>query len=366
MNPKIIAFHLPQFHRIPENDLWWGEGFTEWTNVKKARPLFRSHYQPRIPKDSRYYDLMNPEIQDWQAELAGQHGIYGFCYYHYWFNGKQLLQRPVEQLLERGKPDFPFCLAWANEPWTRAWDGGDKHILMPQTYGDTDEWRQHIRYLIKAFQDPRYIRVRGKPMLLIYRSSTIRVLRPMLETWQEELQQANLPGIHLVSMATAFDPDPRVHLFDAFADFEPMLTLRNLPSKVKNPERWYAKLARLGWALTGRAGKPPRTFDYVSIWRVIMDRRITANHYPGAFADWDNSPRRGLNSSLLLRNFDRKTFAAGINIQLRKARDAEAEFLFFNAWNEWAEGTYLEPDEQRGLFFLQTIKEALTNQGNAI
>ncbi len=364
-SPKIIAFHLPQFHRIPENDIWWGEGFTEWTNVKKARPLFRGHYQPRVPKDSRYYDLLDPATQDWQADLARQHGIYGFCYYHYWFNGRQLLHRPVEQLLERGKPDFPFCLAWANEPWTRAWDGGDRHVLMPQTYGGQEEWQQHISYLLKIFKDPRYIRVDDKPILLIYRSSAIRRMQDMLKTWNTELRKADIAGLHLVSMATAFPLDPRVNLFDAYADFEPMLTIRHhLSEGTKRKERWIHKLARAKWALSLRKEKTPKTMNYVSIWRAIMDRNLPVNHYPGAFADWDNSPRRGLSNSLVMRRFDKRTFAAGMSIQIHKAKEAEAEFLFFNAWNEWAEGTYLEPDEQRGLFFLQTIKAALASQGN--
>src|SRR5688572_19281779 len=191
-NPKILAFHLPQFHRIPENDQWWGEGFTEWTNVRKAKPLYRGHYQPRIPAAANYYDLLDPQTQDWQAQIARAHGIYGFCYYHYWFDGKRLLERPVEQLLARSAPDFPFCLAWANEPWTRAWDGGDRQVLMPQTYGGPEDWRRHIDCLLQAFRDPRYIRVYDKPMLLIYRTSSIRELQPMLNLWNDEVRRAGM------------------------------------------------------------------------------------------------------------------------------------------------------------------------------
>jgi lipopolysaccharide biosynthesis protein len=360
VNPKVIAFHLPQFHRIPENDLWWGEGFTEWTNVKKARPLYRGHYQPRVPAQGRYYDLLDPEIQNWQAELARNHGVYGFCYYHYWFNGKRLLERPVESLLERGKPEFPFCLAWANEPWTRAWDGGDREILMAQTYGGPPEWRRHIEYLLSAFKDPRYIRVHGKPMLLIYRSSSIHQLQPMLNVWNEEARKAGIPGIHLVGMATQFGTDSRMHLFDAFADFEPLLTIiRYLRRTTRRNERLLSKLTRLSWRLFGRAGRTPVSYDYSTVWRAIEKRDIFPHHYPGAFVDWDNSPRRGVYNSLVMRNFSKEAFALGIEAQIRKARRAEVDFLFINAWNEWAEGTYLEPDEARGLFFLEAIRKAL-------
>ena len=171
--PKILAFVLPQFHTIPENDEWWGEGFTEWTNVRKAQPLFPGHLQPRVPANGRYYNLLDPATMDWQAQLAKTHGLDGFCYYHYWFNGKRLLDKPLDLLLERGKPDFPFCLAWANEPWTRAWAGGDREVLMPQEYGGESDWRRHFDCLLRFFRDPRYIRVDGKPMLLLYRTNSI-------------------------------------------------------------------------------------------------------------------------------------------------------------------------------------------------
>jgi lipopolysaccharide biosynthesis protein len=359
-DPKIIAFHLPQFHRIPENDQWWGEGFTEWTNVRKAKPIYPGHYQPRVPADGRYYNLLDPEVQDWQANLARTYGLHGFCYYHYWFKGKQLLERPVEQLLERGQPDFPFCLAWANEPWTRAWDGGERHVLMPQSYGGPEDWRKHITHLMRIFRDPRYIRVHDKPMFLIYRTSTIRDLQAMLEVWRTELHQAGFKGIHLVSMAGGHEPEPRIHLFEAFADFEPMWTIfRKLPGNFRRRERWLTKVAKLRWTLFGRANRTQLSHDYKAIWTAIEQRILPPHHYPGAFVDWDNSPRRTADKALVMRNFDKAVFAKGIKAQVDKARRSSAEFLFINAWNEWAEGTYLEPDEARGLFFLEAIRDAL-------
>lgn len=358
--PKVLAFVLPQFHRIPENDAWWGEGFTEWTNVRKARPLFPGHLQPRIPAEGRYYDLLDPAVHDWQAGLARRHGVYGFCYYHYWFNGRQLLEKPVQLLLARGEPDVPFCLAWANEPWTRAWDGGDREILMPQSYGDESDWRRHFEYLLTAFRDRRYIRVDGKPMFLIYRSASIEALGSMLTLWRDLARSAGLPGLHVVGMLTAFPMDPRRELFDAFAEFEPVFTFTHRrPYWLRKREKWIRKYTRACWRLFGRAARPPNSYDYASLWRAIAKRELPPRTYAGAFVDWDNSPRRGLERSMIMRNFERRAFEEGFRAQLRKAQQANAQFLFVNAWNEWAEGAYMEPDEARGLFFLDTIRAAI-------
>ena len=248
-NPKVIAFLLPQFHRIPENDAWWGEGFTEWTNVKKALPKFPGHRQPRVPLGNRYYDLMLPATQAWQAELARTHGISGFCYYHYWFNGKQLLEKPLAAVVKSGTPDFPFCVAWANEPWTRAWDGGDKHILMPQSYGEKHDWEAHFRYLEPMFHDPRYILFNGCPVILIYRSASIEPCAEMLLLWRRLAVESGLPGLHVVSMLTIFGRDVRAELFDAYVEFEPMYTQAILSRHLKLYERVINGLSRLSWRL---------------------------------------------------------------------------------------------------------------------
>lgn len=360
LNPKILAFVLPQFHTIPENDEWWGKGFTEWTNVRKARALFPGHLQPRVPAEGRYYNLLDPATQDWQASLAREHGIYGFCYYHYWFAGKRLLEKPVELLLERGKPDFPFCLAWANEPWTRAWDGGDHEVLMPQEYADESDWERHFAYLLKAFRDPRYIRVDGRPMFLIYRSASIDCAEPMLRLWRRLAERAGLPGLHIVSMRTAFPPDTRSELFDAFAEFEPVYTFRQRkPFWLRKRERWMRKYRRLRLRLFGSVPGAPHSYHYSGIWSMIEKRELPERTYPGAFVDWDNTPRRGLERGTVMRKFNPHAFRRGIRTQLRKALDAGAQFVFINAWNEWAEGAYLEPDEARGTFFLDTVREAV-------
>lgn len=363
--PKILAFVLPQFHSIPENDEWWGDGFTEWTNVRKARPLFKGHMQPRVPANGRYYNMLDPATHDWQASLARDHGLHGFCYYHYWFAGKRLLEKPLELLLKRGKPDFPFCLAWANEPWTRAWDGGDREILMPQEYGGEADWDEHFACLLRFFLDPRYIRVDGKPMFLIYRSANIPGLELMVRRWRDLAERAGLPGLHIVSMLTAFPKDERSHVFDAFAEFEPGYTYsRRRSFWWRKKEKFYRTYRKWGLRLLGRAIGPVNSYDYPSIWSAMAKRTLDPGVYPGAFVDWDNTPRRGLERGLVMRNVSERVFASGFRSHLQKAAKAGASFMFIDAWNEWAEGTYLEPDEARGLFFLETIRDALSELGS--
>jgi Glycosyltransferase WbsX len=358
-SPKILAFVLPQFHRIPENDEWWGEGFTEWTNVRKAQARFPGHYQPRVPKEGRYYDLLDPGTQDWQAELARSHGLAGFCYYHYWFTGRQLLERPFNAILERRAPDFPFCLAWANDSWTRTWDGGDKDVLMPQDYGTRPDWEQHYRYLEKAFRDPRYIQVDGRPMLLIYRTADIVECSQMLDCWRNLAVRSGFAGLHIVTMLTYFGGDARQQLFDANAEFEPFYTLTQRAFHRKAYEKLVNEASQLCWKIFGRSPYAPRSLDYRMIWREIADRPIMPGHYPGCFVDWDNSPRKALETSLVMRHVGIPTFREGFSRLYEKATLAGSRFVFINAWNEWAEGTYLEPDEQRGTAFLDIIKSVV-------
>jgi hypothetical protein len=358
--PQLLAFVLPQFHQIPENDEWWGEGFTEWTNVRKARPGFPGHRQPRVPLGGRYYNLLDPKVQEWQAELARSHGIGGFCYYHYWFAGRQLLEKPVEGMLQRGTPSFPFCLAWANEPWTRTWDGGDSHILMPQTYGGKREWEAHFSYLERAFRDSRYIMVDGCPLILIYRSASIAACSEMLDCWRELALQRGFAGLHVVSILSGWERDARAELFDAYAEFEPYYTKANLPRYLRAYERAANNTSRFLWKHFGTAPYAPQSLDYGMVWRDIARRPVLANQYPGAFVDWDNSPRKRLETSLVMRNVSVKSFETGFKALYRKAVQADSKFIFINAWNEWAEGTYLEPDEERGTAYLEAISNAVS------
>src|SRR5271170_3953131 len=198
-SPRFIAFYLPQFYPTPYNDEWWGKGFTEWTAVARARPRFRGHYQPHLPADLGFYDLRLPEVREAQADLARQHGVYGFCYYHYWFNGRRLLERPLDAILELGKPDYPFCICWANENWTRTWDGLARNILIEQHYSEEDDFA-HIRHLIPILEDRRYIRIEGKPLVLLYRVEVLPDAQKTAERWRTETQKAGLGDIFLMNV----------------------------------------------------------------------------------------------------------------------------------------------------------------------
>ena len=223
---KFLAFYLPQFHFIPENDNWWGPGFTEWTNTRKGMPLFTGHHQPRVPANNNYYDLTDVNVMVEQARLARRHGIHGFCYYHYWFNGSRLLERPLEQMLETRAVDIPYCLSWANEPWTRAWDG-TRDILMPQEYGAEPDWKRHFECLVRFFRDPRYIKVRDASMMLIYRTSSIPDVDAMVKVWNELARQAGFSGLHIVETMNGFQKAPRIAMSRAVLEFEPMYSLRH-------------------------------------------------------------------------------------------------------------------------------------------
>jgi len=222
-NPRFIAFYLPQFYPTPYNDAWWGKGFTEWTNVVKARPRFRGHYQPHLPADLGFYDLRLPETRDAQAELAKQHGIYGFCYYHYWFSGKRILERPLDEVLASGKPDFPFCICWANETWKKTWVGRSTVTLLEQNFSFEDDLI-HIRHLIPMFEDRRYIRIEGKPLVLVYRVELLPEPRKTAEIWRNEAIKAGLGDLFLVNVQSTYlveGTNPDLVGFDAAMRFEP-------------------------------------------------------------------------------------------------------------------------------------------------
>ena len=265
---KIIAFHLPQFHCIPENDEWWGEGFTEWTNTKKATPLYKGHYQPREPYKDNYYNLLDKESIKWQTDTAKKHGIYGFCYYHYWFNGKLLLEKPVEILLNEKDIEFPFCLCWANEPWTRAWDGGEKEVIMPQSYGNEENWEKHINYLLQFFKDERYIKIDNKPVFVIYRSNNINRCDELISYWNEKCVENGFNGIYLIEEINTFQDKPILKLSQAVLEFEPMLTVNNKASLVTKLNRRIKRVLRDKVNI-----KTLDTYDYDKIWKRIIGRK---------------------------------------------------------------------------------------------
>lgn len=346
---KVLAFYLPQFHPIPENDAWWGEGFTEWTNVRPAQPLYAGHDQPRVPGELGYYNLEDASVRERQAELARSHGIYGFCYYYYWFGGKKLLQKPIEDVVRTGKPDFPFCVIWANETWSRRWDGRNEDILVQQTYSE-DDARDFARELIPLFQDPRYIRVDGRPMLLIYRPADIPDPVAYTRIWRDVWRDAGVGEVHLVCALTTAFPDPLRSGFDAAVEFPPHKSVFPYPKK-------------LDPAKTGLpAGFSGQSYDYRDfVANHLESREPSYSLYRTLMLRWDNTARLKAASRIWL-HCDPTVFTlwlARTVARAVKSHPVAERFVFINAWNEWAEGTYLEPDTSYGDQFLRATRGTL-------
>ncbi len=371
---RPIAIYLPQFHPVSENDEWWGKGFTEWTNVAKARPLFEGHYQPHLPADLGFYDLRLKEARAAQAEMAKAYGIYGFCYYHYWFNGRRILERPFQEVFESGQPDFPFMLCWANENWTRVWDGGDKHVLLEQNYSEEDD-RAHIQSLLPYFKDDRYIKVNGKPIFSIYRSKLFPNLKRTTNIWREEAGKQGME-LYLCCFATNHIEEGYLESvgLDAAVDFKPFgdsLThyrqLQQEAYKKGYMGRAKNKLAKAFYRLA-KPEKLETVEDY--LWNIIdyteyaafCAKEATASYkcYPGITPMWDNTARRKKNF-LALKNATPTAYRKWLSsiLQHFKGFGKDEDFLFINAWNEWAEGNHLEPCQKWGRQYLEATKEAL-------
>lgn len=346
MSKKIIAFYLPQYHRFPENDEWWGEGFTEWINTKKARPLFRNHYQPREPLNNNYYCLLDTKSQIWQAELAKKYGVYGFCYYHYWFNGKLLMERPLEQMLKHSEIDIPFCISWANESWTRAWDGGEKKYLIKQTYNGEHDWERHIQYLFQFFYDDRYIKVDGAPLLLLYSSSKIDRCEEMVKYWKTRCKEEGFSGLFVVETINALNKECVLDSSDAEAIFEPMYTIEKDLKKTDI----FSRIKRYSMSHYG-IGKIAK-YDVDEAYEKIATRTYKTNKivFAGTFPDWDNTARKGRRATIMEGSSPQKF---GRSLEKLSQRKDCGEYIFVNAWNEWAEGAYLEPDTKYKYEYLE-------------
>jgi lipopolysaccharide biosynthesis protein len=358
--PRVIAFYLPQFHPIPENDAWWGRGFTEWTNVTKARPLFRGHYQPHLPADLGFYDLRVAESREAQAELARRYGVTGFCYYHYWFSGKRLLNRPFDEVLISGKPDFPFCLCWANENWTRIWDGGNSEVLIEQVYSEEDDLA-HIRWLAAAFADRRYIKVDNKPLFIIYRAHKLPDIRKTTAIWREQCRRLGIGEVFLCRVDTGDDvlPPKEVGL-DAAVEFQPdwlslgaPLGSRRLRQSRWNDLHFFLRRKLLGDDITAH-----------SYCHLVgsMSRRIQPDYlrFPCVTPSWDNSPRRRGGATVFIESSPKlfHQWLVATLANLAKSTNTP-RILFVNAWNEWGEGNHLEPDQRYGKSYLEALREAL-------
>lgn len=361
INAKAIAFYLPQYHPILENDAWWGKGFTEWTNVTKAKPLFKGHYQPHLPADLGFYDLRLPEVRQAQADLARAYGIYGFCYYHYWFNGKRLLERPFNEVLASGKPDFPFCLCWANENWTRRWDGLDAEVLTEQIYSDEDDL-QHIRWLTQAFQDPRYIRVQGKPLFLVYRASQLPNPSKTAAIWRQEAHRLGIGDLFLCRVESFHTEhtDPALIGFDAAVEFQPDWTQLGVP--LQTGRKW--NLARK-LNLTEQAYAYNRIYDYTTLSKQMLAKSSPPYiRFPCVTPSWDNTARRKQGATIL-QNSSPEAYEHWLSSVLKRSllNQSQEPIIFINAWNEWAEGNHLEPCQQWGCSYLEATYRVLTNPG---
>ena len=351
--PLLIAFYLPQFHPVPENDVWWGHGFTEWTNVARARPQFRGHAQPSLPADLGFYDLRLAETRARQAALAQEHGVDGFCYWHYWFEGKRMLQQPLDAVIESGRPSLPFCLSWANESWTRSWLGSGE-VLLEQRYSAEDD-EAHAEWLAGVFRDARYVRVHDRPLFLIYRPTE----HPDITRFLSVLRAAAGDPAPLVLGMNGWSPqlDMTEFGFDGTLDFQPQFG--DLPG-----------VRHAGWSpmkvIRNTMARHPLTsvtlWDFTDAHRRMLARRLALGFrtVPTVMAGWDNTPRRGQRAIVLTRN-DPAYFGRALERELvTVGEDSGAlPLVFINAWNEWAEGNYLEPSLSRGHRPLEALRAAV-------
>jgi lipopolysaccharide biosynthesis protein len=360
---RSIAFYLPQYHPIPENDAWWGVGFTEWTKTVTPRPRFRGHYQPHIPADLGFYDLRLPESRAAQAGLAGQYRVDGFCYYHYWFNGKRLLERPFEEVLRLGEPDFPFMLCWANENWSRTWDGAEHEVLIAQRYSPEDD-RRHIQSLLPAFKDPRYITIEGRPVFLVYRASALPDPIATTGIWRTEVQRAGLPDPYLcrVEQHGADRGDPRLFGFDAGVEFMPDVT--HLGPRVQ-PSRPGRAVRRILRPRSGFRWNLVHEYDDI-VTLALAHPKTPYVRFRCVMPSWDNSARRE-QWAWIYRGSTPETYGEWLKETLDRFTlpSAEEDLVFTNAWNEWGEGNHLEPDLRWGRAYLEAHARAMAASSGA-
>ncbi len=380
---RLIAFYLPQFHPIPENDEWWGKGFTEWTNVTRAKPLFPGHYQPRLPADLGFYDLRIPEVRAAQAELARQAGVEGFCYWHYWFAGRRVLERPLAEVVSSGEPDYPFCLAWANDTWSGHWYGAGRRTLIEQTYPGKADHERHFHSLLEAFHDPRYIRVHNRPIFTIFRPKSLPNSEAFIELWQDLAARNGLDGIHFVA-----------HLFDDELDYQWRAAgyggaVMTNELKLVRRRLWHIakEKFRISKSEPHPAQKASRTLEAATgTGRLVLHRilqrllrwpggvhyyqdamlffksakALELGCYPSVVPGWDNTARAG-RKGIVLHGSTPELFAEHLHDILESVADRPAEdrIVFVKSWNEWAEGNYLEPDQKFGHAYLDVVRSAL-------
>lgn len=344
---RFIAFYLPQYYPIPENDTWWGKGFTEWTNVTKAKPLYKGHMQPFLPSDLGFYDLRVPEVRDAQATLASTYGIEGFCYWHYWFgNGRRILSEVLTEVIDSGKPDYPFCLAWANQSWTGRWHGNENDILMKQTYQGVNDYKAHFYDMLPAFRDYRYIRIKGRLLFIIYNPRDIPDPEVFMSCWRGLAAQERVDDFYFIALDNS--PSADRYGMDGISSHEP--TSHNLIVSSKRQ------------GLFSRLGKPklPMRVKYNDFVHVTHNTALKPNQFPVVLPNWDNTPRSGING-LVFEESSPEFYGRHLEkaMSLVADREEQERIVFIKSWNEWAEGNVLEPSQNFGIKYLETTRSVM-------
>lgn len=367
LRTKLLCIHLPQFHAIPENNAWWGEGFTEWTNVKRGKSWYPGHYQPRVPLNMEYYDLADGKFLEKQIQMARRAGIYGFCFYHYYFDGKTLLEAPIEYYRDKSSEQFPYCLIWANQSFARTWYGVDRdfELLLKQKYGREPEWKKHFEYLLPFFKDDRYIKIDDKPLYIIYLPQDIHVRKEMIRYWNELAIKSGFNGIYLIAMKTS--KEDVYDLYDAYMYFEPA-------NEIQRDKTWKSKLKDVKERLSRHVDINRKSivnyfyannvYSYKELCKRIEKKNKCFSQniiYPGIFAGWDNTARKD-SSGLIVKNSSPEIFEKHVRNILNIAERNGSEFVFLNAWNEWSEGAYIEPDEKYGDGYLEALRKVLLEE----
>lgn len=360
--PRVIAFYLPQYYPTPENDEWWGKGFTEWTNVGKAKPLFKGHNQPRVPADLGYYDLRLPDVREQQVELAKEAGVTAFCYWHYWFgNGRRLLSKVFDEVLETGRPDFPFCLGWANHNWyAKEWnsDGTTTNkLLIEQTYPGIEDAKLHFQFLLKAFNDARYVKIEGKPLFYIYRPNELP--EDYIVWFKKWTIEAGFPGLLVIAQLSPSD-SKKNYVNKGYDLFLYQRLAGNMRRDSFRGQGFINWLARLIWGLLRH--RPPFIFNYKNaIPFLITKEEEEEDVVPCVVPQWDHTPRSGWNGSLFVNStpdlFYKHVLQA---LEVLKKKSPEKRILFVKSWNEWGEGNYMEPDLTNGKGFIEAMRRALS------
>ena len=368
---KPIAIYFPQFHAIPENDKWWGEGFTDWTKVKEGYPLFEGHHQPRVPRYG-YYDLTDKQVILQQVEMAKKYGIYGFAIYHYWFDGKQLLEKPKEIFLNNKDIDIPFCLTWANETWARRWEGKDSEVLQEQTYEPTEEkWKEHFDYVKQFLKDERAIKIDGRPVFQIYRPHLVTKVTEMLRYWRILAREEGIGELYFMAIKSFDFPDNKIlEEFDGVLLFNPHEAVNSKEYKGKKiivenllrhfPEKWVEKMR----TVRSKMRTSYVLHSYTKVFDAVLKRNFKYKDkdvFNMAFLEWDNTARYKEKATIYhgcTPSVFKECFSKLLKTESEK-HDENKQFVYINAWNEWAEGTYLEPDTENGFAYLESVKQSV-------